>query len=84
MSKKLTFGLTSINGGVTSYPETLVRIAQAAEAAGFDSVWADRATAQQFAELGVHRLILTPARAMDAAALEQFIGTVGSTLVGQV
>ena len=40
MPDQLKFGLTSINGGATSYPEALVRIAQAAERAGFDSLWA--------------------------------------------
>ena len=40
MPDQLKFGLTSINGGATSYPEALVRIAQAAETAGFDSLWA--------------------------------------------
>jgi len=40
MPDQLKFGLTSINAGATSYPEALVRIAQAAETAGFDSLWA--------------------------------------------
>lgn len=40
MPGELKFGLTSINMGAYSYPATMVRIAQAAEAAGFDSVWA--------------------------------------------
>jgi probable F420-dependent oxidoreductase len=40
MPDQLKFGLTSINTGATSYPEALVRLAQAAEAAGFDSLWA--------------------------------------------
>jgi alkanesulfonate monooxygenase SsuD/methylene tetrahydromethanopterin reductase-like flavin-dependent oxidoreductase (luciferase family) len=40
MPDQLKFGLTSINMGATSYPEALVRIAQAAETAGFDSLWA--------------------------------------------
>ena len=44
----------------------------------------DKATAQRFAELGVHRLILVPPRGMDAPALEQWVTTVGETLVGQV
>ena len=43
----------------------------------------DRTMAQQFADLGVHRLILVPPRNADTAALEQFIDTVGNTLVGQ-
>lgn len=44
----------------------------------------DKATAQRFAELGVHRLILIPPEGMDIPALEQFITSVGETLVGQV
>ncbi|HEY6539722.1 MAG TPA: LLM class F420-dependent oxidoreductase [Ktedonobacteraceae bacterium] len=36
----LKFGLTGINGGATSYPEALVGVAQAAEMAGFDTLWA--------------------------------------------
>jgi probable F420-dependent oxidoreductase len=41
----------------------------------------DRATAQQFSELGVHRLILAPPPNVDTPALEHFIETVGNTLV---
>src|SRR5579883_158524 len=37
---KLTFGLFSINSGACSYPATATRIARAAEATGFDSLWA--------------------------------------------
>jgi probable F420-dependent oxidoreductase len=44
----------------------------------------DKATAQRFAELGVHRLILIPPWGMDAPALEQWVTTLGETLVGQV
>jgi probable F420-dependent oxidoreductase len=40
MPGHLKFGLTSINMGATSYPEALVQLAQAAETAGFDSLWA--------------------------------------------
>jgi probable F420-dependent oxidoreductase len=40
MPDQLKFGLTSINSGATSYPEALVRLAHAAETAGFDSLWA--------------------------------------------
>lgn len=36
----MKFGLTGVNGGATSYPEALASLAQAAEVAGFDSVWA--------------------------------------------
>jgi len=38
MPDKLKFGLTSMNAGATSYPEALVRVAQSAETAGFDSL----------------------------------------------
>ena len=44
----------------------------------------DKETAQRFAELGVHRLILIPPREMDAPALEQWVTTLGETLVGRV
>lgn len=40
MPGQLKFGITGINGGATSYPEELVGLAQAAETAGFDSLWA--------------------------------------------
>ncbi len=40
MSGTLKFGITGMSGGVASYPEALVTISQAAEAAGFDSIWA--------------------------------------------
>ncbi len=40
MPDKLTFGLFSINSGACSYPATATRIARAAEATGFDSLWA--------------------------------------------
>ena len=36
----MKFGLFSLNTGPCSYPETAIRVAQAAEAAGFDSLWA--------------------------------------------
>ena len=44
----------------------------------------DRAIAQQFSELGVHRLILIPPQNVDTPAVEQFIENVGGTLVGRV
>ncbi len=40
MPGHVKFGVTSINSGATSYPEALVSLAQAAEAAGFESLWA--------------------------------------------
>ena len=40
MSYHLQFGVTGMNGGATSYPEALVNLSQAAESAGFDSIWA--------------------------------------------
>ena len=40
MPDQLKFGLSGINGRVTSYPEALVNLAQAAESAGFESLWA--------------------------------------------
>jgi len=44
----------------------------------------DLATAQQFSDLGVHRLILIPPQNMDTPAVEQFIENLGNTLVGRV
>jgi hypothetical protein len=43
----------------------------------------DKVTAQRFAELGVHRLILIPPREMQVPALKQWIATVGETLMRQ-
>ena len=40
--------------------------------------------AAQFAELGVHRLILLPPRGADAAGLEQFITVTAEALIGRV
>lgn len=40
MAAKLKFGLGALNSGVNSYPEKMIRIAQAAEKAGFESLWA--------------------------------------------
>jgi probable F420-dependent oxidoreductase len=57
MSELLKFGLTGINGGVTSYPETLVRVAQAAEKVGFDSLWA-----------GEHHVIATSSSRIPATS----------------
>jgi probable F420-dependent oxidoreductase len=44
----------------------------------------DKETAQRFAELGVHRLIIIPPPGKDASALVQWVTTLGETLVGQV
>jgi alkanesulfonate monooxygenase SsuD/methylene tetrahydromethanopterin reductase-like flavin-dependent oxidoreductase (luciferase family) len=44
----------------------------------------DRATAQRFVELGVHRLILSAPQNADVPAVEGFVQAVGSSLVGQV
>jgi len=44
----------------------------------------DRPTAEQFSELGVHRLILTLPQNAETSTHEQFIETVGCTLIGQV
>ncbi len=75
MPESLTFGLFSLNTGACSYPATAARIAQAAEAAGFDSLWARE---------GVHRLILAPPRHASASELEAFVQNVGTTLIGQI
>ena len=44
----------------------------------------DLAVAQRFAELGVHRLVLIPRRYLDGPALEEFVVTIGSELIGRV
>ncbi|HZS78612.1 MAG TPA: hypothetical protein VFA41_18520 [Ktedonobacteraceae bacterium] len=40
MATQLQFGLTSVFSGARSTPEAMVQIAQAAENAGMDSIWA--------------------------------------------
>lgn len=40
MPDHLKFGLTGINRGATNSPDALINLAQAAEASGFDSLWA--------------------------------------------
>lgn len=40
MTSKVKFGLASFSTGSNAFPEKMTRIAQAAEAAGFDSLWA--------------------------------------------
>ena len=40
MPGQLKFGVSGINGGAASYPEALAGLAQTAERAGFDSLWA--------------------------------------------
>ena len=44
----------------------------------------NREVAEQFATLGVHRLILLPSRHAGASELENFVTTVGQTLIGRV
>ena len=44
----------------------------------------DRDSAQAFADLGVHRLILIPPRSADVAGLERFVTDIGATLIGRV
>jgi probable F420-dependent oxidoreductase len=41
----------------------------------------DRATAERFAALGVHRLILMPSPRLDAAGLERYVDEVGTQLI---
>ena len=57
MPDLLKFGLCGINGGVTSYPEALTQVAQAAETAGFDSLWA-----------GEHHVIATSSQMIPATS----------------
>ena len=44
----------------------------------------DLATAEKFASLGVHRLILMPPPRLDAAGLERYVDEVGSKLIGRL
>ena len=44
----------------------------------------DKAAAQAYAAAGVDRLILIPPRRADVAGLEEFVGSIGSELVGRV
>jgi probable F420-dependent oxidoreductase len=44
----------------------------------------DRASAEAFAALGVHRLIVIPPRGADTAGLEQFTETIGKEIAGKV
>ena len=37
----LQYGLFSMTTGLCSYPETAARVARAAEAAGFESLWGE-------------------------------------------
>jgi probable F420-dependent oxidoreductase len=40
MATHMKFGLASVNSGYNSFPDRMARLAQAAEKAGFDSIWA--------------------------------------------
>jgi len=71
---------TCVKSQTLSRPETLGEL----EVSVAPRVLIDETTDQQFAELGVHRLVLILPRDADAPALERFIGTVGDTLGGQV
>jgi probable F420-dependent oxidoreductase len=44
----------------------------------------DEESARAYADLGVHRLIVTPPRAADAAGLERFIADIAGTVIGKV
>jgi probable F420-dependent oxidoreductase len=44
----------------------------------------DRALAERFAGLGVHRLIVVPPRGADAGGLEQFVETIATDVIGKV
>jgi probable F420-dependent oxidoreductase len=43
----------------------------------------DRAAVEQYEALGVHRLILRPPHMLNGSSLEQFVMTVGTSLIGQ-
>lgn len=44
----------------------------------------DRTAAEQYAALGIHRLIVRPPKDLDAAGLEDFVRRAGADLVGKV
>jgi probable F420-dependent oxidoreductase len=44
----------------------------------------DRAAAEAFAAIGVHRLVLVPPRGADADGIEQFVAGIGADLIGRV
>jgi probable F420-dependent oxidoreductase len=71
MPDQLKFGLTSINMGATSYPDALVRIAQAAETAGFDSLWAGEhhVLAESSSRIPATNRILNPVVALTFVAV---------------
>jgi probable F420-dependent oxidoreductase len=46
-------------------------------------VTVDRATCEQYAALGVHRLILMPPAALDADGIERYVEAVGKDLIGR-
>lgn len=72
MPDNLKFGLTGINGDTTSYPEALVSLAQAAEAAGFDSLWAGEHSilAESSTRMPANRRLLNPLLALAFVAAE--------------
>ena len=47
-------------------------------------VSADLATCEQYAALGVHRLIVMPPASLDADGLERYVETVGKELIGRL
>ena len=44
----------------------------------------ERATAEEFAALGFHRLVIRPPKDLDAAGLEAFVRRAGADLIGKV
>jgi len=79
MPDELKFGLTSINMGAYSYPEIMVRIAQAAEMAGFDSVWAGEHIVLQDVQ-GVQSFIAPEHRFLNPIVALTFIAAHTSTI----
>ncbi len=47
-------------------------------------VGVDLVTAERFATLGVHRLVVMPSPRLDGAGLERFVEDVGNRLVGRL
>jgi hypothetical protein len=44
----------------------------------------DLATAERFAALGVHRLVVMPSPRLDGPGLERFVEDLGSRLIGRL
>lgn len=69
----MKFGLFSMNSYVCSYPANAVRIAQLAEAAGFESLWAGEHVVLPDPRTKVDPFVKTGGRAVVRATLLLFL-----------